>query len=57
MMLFLQDAPADTFNYMVFGFAVIFGSMGFFLLSLRMRFRNLKRDLVLLDTLEKEEND
>ena len=48
-MMFLQEAPADTFNYMAFGFVVILGSMGFYLLSLINRYRNLQRDMDLID--------
>jgi len=51
----LQQAPADTFTYMVLGFAVILGAIALFLVSLAVRARNLKRDLVLLAELEKSE--
>ena len=45
----LQEGPADTFNYMAFGFVVILGSMGLYILSLRNRYKNLRRDMDLLD--------
>jgi hypothetical protein len=45
----LQDAPAQTTNYMVFGYAIIFGVMGLYVLSLYIRRRNLKQDLELLE--------
>ena len=48
----LQEAPADTFNYMLFGFVVILGTMGLYLLSLVNRYRNVQRDLELLDQVE-----
>lgn len=48
-MMFLQDTPAETFNYMAFGFVVILGSIGLYLLSLYNRYRNLARDMELLD--------
>ena len=47
--MFLQEAPAETFNYMAFGFIVILGTMGLYLLSLINRYRNLERDMELLD--------
>lgn len=47
--MFLQDAPADTFNYMAFGFVVILGTIGLYVLSLVNRYRNLERDMELLD--------
>lgn len=49
--MLLQEAPADTFSYMAFGFAVILGIMGLYVLSLVNRFRNLERDKELLDEL------
>ncbi|MFQ5942472.1 MAG: hypothetical protein ACE5JF_02855 [Anaerolineales bacterium] len=49
--MYLQDAPAETFNYMAFGFVVILGSMGLYLLSLFNRYRNLERETELLDEL------
>ncbi len=52
--MFLQEAPAETFNYMAFGFIVILGTMGLYLLSLINRFRNLERDMKLLDELSGE---
>jgi hypothetical protein len=50
--MFFQEAPADTFNYMVLGFAVILGSMGLHVVSLLVRFRNLRRDLEVLDEVQ-----
>ncbi len=52
-MLF-QDAPADTFNFMVLGYGVILGSMTLFILSLFVRFRNLRRELDYLEESEAE---
>ncbi len=46
---YLQEAPAETFNYMLFGFVVILGSIGLYLLSLVNRYRSLRRDMQLLD--------
>jgi len=53
--MFLQEAPAETFNYMAFGFIVILGTMGLYLLSLVNRYRNLERDMELLDELGAKE--
>jgi len=52
-MLF-QDAPADTLNFMILGYAVILGAIGLFVASLVVRFRNLQRDLDVLGSLEGE---
>lgn len=50
--MIFQQGPADTFNYMVFGFAVILGSMALHMLSLWIRFRNLRRDLEVLEEIQ-----
>lgn len=50
--MFLQEAPADTLNYMLLGFGVIFVVMGLFFISLVVRFRNLGRDLEVLEEVE-----
>ena len=52
-MLF-QESPADTFNFMVLGFGVILGSMGLFVVSLFIRFRNLRSELKYLEETEGE---
>ena len=52
-MLF-QEAPADTFNFMVLGFGVILGSMALFVISLFVRFRNLRREMEYLKETEGE---
>ncbi len=51
----IQQAPADTFSYMVLGFAVILGAIALFLVSLAVRARNLKRDLATLSGLDSQE--
>lgn len=50
--LFLQEGPAETTNYMIAGYAVIFGVMLVYLASLYIRFRNLRQDLELLQDLD-----
>jgi hypothetical protein len=54
MMLLLQ-APANTANFMILGFGVILGTMAIFLVSLVIRFRNLNRDLMLLEEIEPDQ--
>jgi hypothetical protein len=46
--MYLQEAPANTLNYMVAGYVVIFGVMLIYLISLRLRRRNLQQDLEVL---------
>ncbi len=53
-MLFLQDAPANTLNYMIAGYVVIFGVMLLYLISLSVRRRNLSQDLEILEDQDKE---
>ena len=51
----LQEGPAQTTNYMLAGYAVIFGIMGIYLLSLWIRSRSLKQDLALLAEIQDKE--
>jgi hypothetical protein len=53
-MLFLQDTPANTLNYMIAGYIVIFGVMLLYLISLSVRRRNLTQDLEILEDQEKK---
>lgn len=50
--MMLQETPAETFGYLVLGYAVILGTMGLFVASLVSRFRNLAKDLELLEEIE-----
>jgi hypothetical protein len=52
--MFIQEAPADTFGYMLFGYAVILVTMAFYIVSLRVRSNNLQKDLELLTEIEEE---
>lgn len=52
----LQEGPADTNNYMIAGYAVIFGVMLVYLVSLYIRRRNLEQDLELLKEMEEHES-
>ena len=53
--MFFQEAPADTTTFMIAGYAVIFGVMLFYVISLNIRKRNLERDLEVLQEIEAEE--
>jgi hypothetical protein len=48
-----QDAPANTLNYMIAGYTVIFGVMLAYMVSLVVRRRNLERDATELEEMEK----
>lgn len=53
--MYLQETPANTLNYMIAGYVVIFGVMLIYLVSLRLRRRNLQQDLEVLE--ETQETD
>ena len=46
--------PADTWNYFLMGYLIFFGVMGLYVASYFVRFRNLKRELALLEALESD---
>ncbi|HLF37911.1 MAG TPA: hypothetical protein VI520_08260 [Anaerolineales bacterium] len=50
--MMLQEATPDTLGYMLFGYGVILGTMALFALSLVSRFRNLRRDLELMEEVQ-----
>ncbi len=50
----LQVGPADTTSYMIAGYAVIFGVMSLYVLSLVVRKRNLEKDLEVLAELDND---
>lgn len=52
--MFIQEAPADTFGYMFFGYVVILVTMALYIVSLRVRSQNLQKDLELLTEIEEE---
>ncbi len=52
---FLQEGPANTTNFMIAGYAVIFGVMLIYLFSLLIRQRNLQKDLEVLEEIQAEE--
>jgi hypothetical protein len=45
---------AETTNYMIAGYAVIFGTMALYLVSLVARWRRLRRDEQMLEEEEKK---
>lgn len=49
-----MDTLPDTSNYMILGYAIAFITMGIYLFSMYMRNANLKRDLEMLESMEKE---
>ena len=51
----LQEGPANTTSYMIAGYAVIFGVMLIYLISLLVRQRNLQKDLEVLEEVQGEE--
>lgn len=52
--LLLQEGPADTTSYMIAGYAVIFGVMLLYLISLLVRQRNLQKDMEVLEEIQGE---
>ena len=50
----LLQAPAETSKYLIAGYAVIFGIMFLYIISLVVRSRNLKREMETLKELEQE---
>jgi len=49
-----QNLPPDTTPYMVLGYAVIYGGMLIYWISLAVRRRQLQKDLEILQSLEEE---
>lgn len=52
-MSFLETTP-DTSQYMVAGYAIAFGVMIIYVASLYIRSRNLKRDMSMLEEMDKD---
>ena len=50
-MLF-QEIPAETTNYMILGYTIVFGTLAAYLFSLYSRKRNLEKDKEVLEELE-----
>ena len=51
---FLQEGPANTTGFMIAGYAVIFGVMLIYLISLLIRQRNLQKDMEVLEEIQVE---
>jgi len=54
-MLFMQEGPANTVNYMIAGYVVIFSVILIYLVSLAIRNRNLKQDLEVLEDVDQKD--
>jgi hypothetical protein len=54
-MYLLQQGPAQTLDYMIAGYAVIFGVMLIYLVSLYIRRKNLSQDIEVLEELEQHQ--
>lgn len=52
----LQETPADTTGYMVLGLGVILGTIALYIASLVNRRNNLKRDLQVLEEVERRQS-
>ena len=48
-----MDTP-DTMNFMVLGYGVLFAAMALYVVSLVVRFHNLRQDEILLQEMDKE---
>ena len=49
-----MEGPANTLNYMIAGYAVIFTVMVIYLASLVVRWRNLRQDQEMLEQIKEE---
>ncbi|MBN1666030.1 MAG: hypothetical protein JW862_03050 [Anaerolineales bacterium] len=52
--LLLQQGPAETTNYFIAGYTIIFLVMGLYVASYFIRFRNLRQEIQLLEELHQE---
>jgi hypothetical protein len=52
--MFFFQAPPDTSGYMIAGYAIAFGVMFIYVASLFIRFRNLNRDMSMLEEMDKD---
>ena len=51
--MFFFQTP-DTSGYMIAGYAIAFGVMFIYVVSLIIRYRNLNRDISMLEQMDKE---
>jgi hypothetical protein len=52
--MFLLDTPPDTVKYLIAGYSIGFAILAIFLVSLIVRWNGLRRELEMLQELEKE---
>jgi hypothetical protein len=52
--MFLFEAPPDTVKFLIAGYSIGFTILAIFLISLFVRWNSLKRELELLQELDKE---
>ena len=52
--MFFLETPPNTSQYMVAGYAIAFGVMLIYVVSLFIRTRNLNRDLSTLEEMDKQ---
>lgn len=52
--MYLLDTPPDTSNYMIAGYAVALIVLAIYLVSLIVRWRNLRQELELLEEMKKD---
>ena len=50
--MFFLETPPDTSQYMIAGYAIAFGVMIIYVASLFIRFRNLNRDISMLEDMD-----
>jgi hypothetical protein len=55
-MTMLFQTPPDTLGFMIAGYTVIFGFLLLYLISLVVRNRNLKRDIDVMQEIQKRES-
>lgn len=51
--MFFQEPTPDTSGYMIAGYVVAFVVMGLYVASIYLRYRNLNRDMVMLEEINK----
>lgn len=51
--MFFQEPTPDTSGYMIAGYVIAFIVMGLYVASLYLRYRNLNRDMAMLEEIDK----
>jgi CcmD family protein len=52
-----MDTPANTLNYMIAGYSVIFAVIIIYLVSLRLRWRRARKEMELLEIAQRFETE